>query len=160
MKSKWKMEGKFRLEQVRDGKVIAVREGKNIIVSEGFEALLNIMFYSTSKISNWYIGLVGDSPTYAVGDTLASHTGWTEDANYAGNRKAWVTGASASGSISNSSASEFTMNATTTIAGAFICSAETGTTGTLWCEKSFAADLAVVDTDVIRIYYTTTVSQA
>jgi len=160
MKSKWKMEGKFRLEQVRDGKVIAVREGKNIIVSEGFASLLDIMFYSTAKISNWYIGLVGDAPVYAVGDTLASHSGWTEDANYAGDRKSWVTDASASGSISNSTAAEFTMNATTIIAGAFICSAATGTTGTLWCEKSFSADLSVVDTDVIRIYYTTTVSQA
>ncbi len=157
---RFKIEGKMRLEVVRDGKVIESREGKNIIVTEGFAKLLDVMFYSDSKISNWYIGLVNNSPTFAVADTLASHAGWTESANYAGNRKAWVTGASSGGSITNSTAAEFTMSATESIYGAFIGSVATGTSGTLWCEKAFSAAISVVSTDVVRVYYTVTVSQA
>ena len=157
---KFKVEGKFRMEQVRDGKVIDVREGKNIITTEGFLSLLDVMFGTDSKISAWYIGLVEDSPTYAVGDTLASHAGWTEGVGYSGNRQLWSTDGASALAITNSTASEFTITATADIYGAFICSAATGTTGVLWCEKSFASPLSVVATDVIRIYYTVTVSQA
>lgn len=160
---KFKVEGKFRMEQVRDGKVIDVREGKNIITTEGFLSLLDVMFGTDSKVSAWYIGLVQNSPTYAVGDTLASHAGWTEGVPgtlYTGNRQLWDTDSAGTLAITNSTATEFTILATADVYGAFIASVATGTTGVLWCEKSFASPLSVVATDVIRVYYTVTVAQA
>ena len=157
---KFKVEGKMRMEHVRDGKVIGVREGTNIVTTEGFLSLLEVMFGVDSKIANWYIGLVEDAPTYAVADTLASHTGWTEGVGYTGNRLAWATDTAAALAITNSTATEFTMTATADIYGAFLSSVATGTAGVLWCEKSFAAPLSVIATDVIRIYYTVTVAQA
>ena len=157
---KFKVEGKMRMEHVRDGKVIDVREGTNIITTEGFLSLLDVMFGTDSKISAWYIGLVEDSPTYAIGDTLASHAGWTEGTGYTGNRLLWDTDAAGTLAIANTTATEFTITATADIYGAFIASVATGTTGVLWCEKSFASALSVIATDVIRIYYTVTVAQA
>jgi len=157
---KFKAEGKFRMEHVRDGKVIDVREGKNIITDDGFDAILDIMFGAQAKSSDWFIGLVDGSPTYAVGDTLASHAGWTEGTDYTGDRQAWVTGSALSKSITNSTAAEFTITDTMDIYGAFLASVASGTAGILWCEKNFSSNMPVVATDVVRVYYTVTVSQA
>jgi len=52
------------------------------------------------------------------------------------------------------------MNATGTINGAFVTDQATGNTGLLWCAKSFGTPLPVVDTDVVRIYYTVQLASA
>jgi len=159
MKNAMKFEGKFRIEHVRDGNVIATKEGKNIITNEGFNSILDVMFGADSKMATWYIGLVNGSPTYAVTDTLAAHAGWTEGTAYTGDRKIWVTGAAASKSITNATASEFTVTGAMDVYGAFLASS-TDNTGVLWCEKNFSTNLSVIATDVIRVYYTVSASQA
>jgi hypothetical protein len=50
----------------------------------------------------------------------------------------------------------FTMNATTTIAGAFLCSVTSGTSGILFSASDFQSpgDRAVVSGDVLVVTYT------
>lgn len=149
-----KTKGKFVIELIREGKVIQREEGFNMITNEGFNAILDIMFGSQAKSAAWYIGLINNDPTFDPSDTLASHPGWTEGTNYVGDRKLWQADSANNGSIVNGTASEFTINANDTIYGAFLTDAETGSTGILWCMKEFASSMAVVDTDIIRVFYT------
>ena len=53
----------------------------NLVTTEGFNALLNIMFYSTSKISAWYMLLYSASATPADTMTYAA-PGITECTTY------------------------------------------------------------------------------
>ena len=111
--------------------------GDNLVVTEGFNSLFDVMFNSDTQIDTWYIGLKG-AGTPAAADTLTSHPTWTEDTNYDGDRKQFVTASASAAAITNSaSKATFVFNGTTTIAGGFICSAATGTTGTLFSVKDF-----------------------
>jgi hypothetical protein len=112
---------------------------------------------SSSTITSWYVGLIDNASFSALSgsDTLASHSGWSESSAYSGNRPAWTLGTAASQSISNSaSVASFSMNATKTINGAFICSASSGTSGTLLCEGSFSSTLAVQNGYTLTVTYT------
>ena len=112
--------------------------GKNLVVTEGFNTLFDTYFNEYTQIATWYIGLKGIGVP-ADGDTLASHSTWTENTNYTGDRKQFVTSSAASASLNNTASKAtfvFTADAQT-IAGGFICSAASGTTGTLFSVKDF-----------------------
>jgi hypothetical protein len=126
-------------------------------------------FAGTAQTTTWYLGLVtgpGSGTTFAAADTLASHAGWTESTAYAGNRKAVTFGSPTSGSpsgesaISNSaSPSSFVMNATVVIAGAFLASVDTGTSGILFSEGDFTGgDKSVASGDTLNVTYTFTLT--
>ena len=57
---------------------------KNLVVNVGKTDLLNKYFAGTSYTAAWYLGLVdgASSPTYNAADTMASHSGWTENVGY------------------------------------------------------------------------------
>lgn len=71
-----------------------------------------------------------------VGDTMASHTSWSETSTYSqANRVAWTPGAISAGSVDNSaSAATFSINGTVDVFGAFLVDNNTkgGSTGTLF----------------------------
>ena len=128
----------------------------NLVVNDGLNHLLGVVFHAVTPVSPWYIGLLADSPTIDPTDTLASHAGWTEDTNYADDRKEFAEGAASSQSISNSgNAAAFAIDDTTILAGAFICSAATGTSGTLFCAAAFTqGDRSVASGDQVNVTYT------
>jgi hypothetical protein len=100
-------------------------------------------FVAGTPITPWYLGLINNSPTptLAGGDTLASHTGWSEIAystGYTGNRPAWGNGAVSGNATTNASTVNFAMLGTYTVYGLFVCSVATGTTGTLSCTAAFS----------------------
>jgi hypothetical protein len=109
----------------------------------------------------WYLGLVtgpGSGTTFAAADTLASHAGWTESTAYTGNRKAVTFGSATTANpsvITNSAApSSFAMNATATIAGAFLCNVATGTSGVLFSAGDFTGgDKSVASGDTLNVTY-------
>ena len=120
-------------------------------------------FVGSAYTASWFLGLItgpSSGTTFAAGDTLASHAGWTEDANYAGTRKACTFGTATTADpsvITNSlNTASFTMNATTTIAGAFLCSVASGTSGVLFSASDFQSpgDRSVVNADVLVVTYT------
>lgn len=158
--NKLKLQGKFYLELIRDGKIIEVREFLNGITNEGLDAILDIMFHGSSQITAWFMGLI-DASGYtglAAGDTMSSHAGWTEFTTYSeGTRQAWPEDAASGQSITNTTLAAFSVTGAGTLKGAFLPSDSTkgGTSGTLWCTALFTGgDLAVTNGDTVRLKYT------
>jgi hypothetical protein len=121
-------------------------------------------FASATQVATWYVGLItgpGSGTTIAAGDTLASHAGWTEFTNYTGNRKTAVfaTATTADPSVVTNSASPASFiisGGGGTVAGAFLCSVATGTSGTLFSASDFQSpgDRVVVAGDTLNVTYT------
>lgn len=129
----------------------------NKITTEGRNHILDVTFHNDTQVSTWYIGLVSgaSTPTYADADTLASHAGWTEYTAYSEtNRQVWQEGAASAGAITNSTTSDFSMNASGTVAGLLLCSVASGTSGTLWTAVSFSGgNQSVSDGDTLKVTY-------
>jgi hypothetical protein len=134
----------------------------NLVVNEGLQDLNTKYFKASGYTAAWYLGLVngpGSGTTYAATDTLALHPGWTEDTNYAGNRKSVTFGTAslADPSVIDNSASPsvFVMNNTTTVAGAFLTTVASGTSGILFSEGDFTGgDKIVASGDTLNVTYT------
>lgn len=137
----------------RNGNVKWHEEKKNLITTEGLNHILNTEFNAGTAVTTWYIGLKGTG-TPVAGDTLASHSSWSEISGYTGNRQEWTEGAASSGSMTNSTAVAFSINATATVAGAFLGSAATGTSGTLYGVVDFSSTRAVVNGDTLNVTVT------
>ncbi len=140
-----------------DGEVKWTEEKDNLITTEGLNHILDTTFHGGTAVGTWYIGLKG-SGSPAATDTLASHGTWSEVSGYSGSRKAWTEGAASGGSMTNSSSVDFSINATATVAGAFLASATSGTTGTLYGIVDFAAARSVLSGDTLQITVTVTAS--
>jgi len=147
----------------KDGNVKWEDSAHNLVVNEGLKDMNDKYFSGSGYTAAWYLGLItgpSSGTSFLAGDTLATHAGWTEDTNYTGNRKAVTFGAATTADpsvITNSaSPSQFTMNGTTTIAGAFLTNVATGTSGILFSEADFQSpgDRAVVSGDVLNVTYT------
>lgn len=158
-----KATGRFKIECFdKDGKLKWVAEESNLVVNVGLEYMAGVALTSTAQITTWYIGLYGAaaSNTPAATDTLASHAGWTEVTPYSGNRPsatfAAATNANPSVVTNTASPAAFSINATATVGGAFLCSAASGTTGTLFSAADFQSpgDRSVVSGDTLNVTYT------
>jgi hypothetical protein len=135
----------------------------NLVVNEGLQDLNNKYFKGVTYSAAWYLGLItgpGSSTTYNAGDTLATHAGWTEFTNYTGNRKAVTFGSPTLADpsvIDNSgSPSSFVISGGGgTVAGAFLASVATGTSGILFSEGDFTGgDKIVASGDTVNVTYT------
>ena len=150
--------GKYTVEHIRDGEVIGEYEFPNGIVDQGLNSILGVYFHSDTQIltTSWFIGLIDNSGFTALAnsDTLASHTGWNEFTTYTGTRLAWAPGASATRSITNATTVNFPITGSGTLKGIFICSATSGTTGTLWSTAAFGTTVTVASGDTLKVTYT------
>lgn len=145
-----------------DGQVKWTETFHNLVVNEGLVSMNNTYFKGSGYSATWYLGLVSGatSPTYAAGNTLASHSGWTElvpGTAYTGNRPAVTFGSptSANPSVITSSAVSYSMLVNSTVvAGAFLCTVDSGTSGTLFSAGSFAGGNKSVDSgDTLNVTY-------
>lgn len=155
--------GKFTFECYdKDGNLKWAAESKNLVVNVGLQYMAGTALDgATALITAWYIGLygAGASNTPAATDTLASHAGWTEITPYSGNRPAATFAAStnANPSVVTNSASKasYSITSTATVGGAFLASAASGTSGTLFSASDFTGgDRAVVNGDTLQVTYT------
>ena len=155
-----KFKGKYTLEQFRNGKKIHEETYNNGVVNVGIDLILDVNFRdAATKSTGWAIGLINDPATLAATDTMPSHAGWTEFTSYSeGTRPLWAPDTAASQSISNSTARDFNITASGTLAGTFCADENTkgGATGTLWATATFASSIPVNNGDLIRITYTVT----
>ena len=154
----------YKVECVRDGKVIWTEEFDNLVPTAGLSYLLTAGFKSAGS-TTWYVALVGSTSTgFVAGDTSASHAAWTEITGYTNTVRPTLTlGAVSSGSVDNSaSTAQFTMTGSTTVYGAAIIDSLTkGTgvgTGGLYGEGAFSTSRAVVANDVLNVTITLTVT--
>ena len=137
----------------------------NLVVSEGLQNMNQTYFVGSGYTAAWYLGLVqgpGSGTTYAAGDTLATHAGWTElvpGTAYTGNRKTATFGTATTADpsvISNSaSPSSFAMLVNgTVVAGAILASVATGTSGILFSAGDFTGGDKTVDSgDTLNVTY-------
>ena len=133
----------------------------NLVTTEGLNKYLDATLKTGLTTPAWYVGVVTAKSTgYAAGDTLASHVGWTEGTPYAGNRPAWTPGAVAAGSVDNSAAkASFTLNATATVFGCFLCAATSGTAGILLGVGDFSGgSKGVASGDTLQVTVTCSLS--
>ena len=145
----------------KDGNLKWEESSHNLVVNEGLQDMNQKYFDGTTYSADWYLGLVNNSPspTYAAGDTLASHVGWVESTDYSGDRKSvtFGTATTADPSVIDNSGSpaQFSMTGTVTIAGAFLASVDTGTSGILFSVSTFQAPGArsVVSGDTLNVTY-------
>lgn len=150
----------------KDGNLKWSEAMHNLVVNVGLKDMNDKYFTGSSYTAAWYLGLVtgpGAGNTYAAGDTMASHVGWSENTSYSqATRPACTFGAATTADPSvitnSSSVAVFSISGTATIAGAFLTSDNTkgGTTGVLFSVANFEApgDRAVVSGDTLNVTYT------
>jgi len=149
----------------KDGNLKWEAECPNLVVNAGLQDMNNKYFLGSAYTATWYIGLYGSGATNspAAGDTMSSHAGWTEVVPYSqATRPActFATPTTANPSVATNSASPavYSINATSTVGGAFLTSNSTksGTTGTLYSASDFTSpgDRAVVSGDTLNVTYT------
>lgn len=141
----------YRVECVgADGEVKWVEEYKNLVTTVGKTDIIDKYFKGSGYTAAWYLGLKGTGSA-VVGDTLASHAGWAEVTPYTGNRLAITFGTTSGGSNTATAVSyAITAAGPTTVAGAFVCSVNTGTAGTLYSAGDYAVSRSVVSGDTLN----------
>jgi len=131
----------------------------NLVPSQGLQYMSASFFNAVGYTTALYFGLItgpGSGTTFAAGDTLASHAGWTESTDV-GSRKAITFGTptTATPSVTIGTAAVFTVTSAATIAGAFVTNASTGTSGVLFAEGDFTGgDKSVTTGDTLSVTYT------
>jgi hypothetical protein len=157
--------GVFRVQCFdKDGVLKWEDQMHNLVVNEGLQSMNTQYFKGSAYTAAFFLGLVtgpGSGTTYAAADTLASHAGWTEFTNYSGSRKAvtFGTATTADPSVIGNSASPSQFSITGaggTVAGAFLCTVASGTSGVLFSEADFQSpgDRVVVSGDTLNVTYT------
>ena len=150
-----------------DGQVKWSDSFHNLVVNQGLQDMNAKYFVGSGYTAAWYLGLVtgpGSGTTFSAGDTLAVHAGWTENTAYtttggAGVRAAVTFGTATTADPSvianTASPSVFTMTSNAqTIAGAFLASVSTGTSGILFSAGDFTGGDKVVDSgDSLSVTY-------
>ena len=147
----------------KDGNLKWETTEHNLVVNEGLQNMNTEYFKGSTYSASFFLGLItgpGSGTTFAAADTLASKA-WTEYTDYAGSRKAvtFGTATTADPSVISNSASpaSFTISgAGGTVAGAFLCTVSSGTSGVLFSESDFQSpgDRVVVSGDTLNVTYT------
>lgn len=165
LNSKAKAGGVYTIQCIgADGELKWEQNTPNLVVNQGLQDMNTTYLNAGTQVTTWYVGLImgpGSGTTIAAGDTLASHAGWTEFTNYSGNRKAAVfaTATTADPSVITNTASPASFaisGAGGTVAGAFLGSVATGTSGVLFSAADFQSpgDRVVVSGDTLNVTYT------
>lgn len=155
--------GRYEVECVgSNGQVKWVDTIENLVVTVGKNDLLDKYFAGSAYTAAWYMGLVdgASTPTYAAGDTLASHAGWTESTAYTGSNRITVAWNAAASGSKASTATSFSINATATIAGALltVTQVRATTSGVLYSAGLFTGgNRSVANGDTLNVTYTASV---
>lgn len=140
-------------------------EFPNLVVNSGLQLMNNTFFAGTTYTAVWYLGLItgpGSGTTFSATDTMLSHGGWNENTGYSNANRPTVTFGTATladPSVIATTATSFSINASSTVAGAFLTTNNTkgGTTGTLFSASDFTGgDRILQSGDTLNVTYTFT----
>jgi hypothetical protein len=148
----------------KDGNLKWADTAKNLVVNVGLQDMNAKYFKGSGYTAAWYLGLVNasPSPSFAAGDTMASHAGWAETTDYSGANRATAnfgTATTADPSVidNDSSQASFAITGTVTVAGAFLTATQDNTTntGVLFSVAAFESpgDRSVVNGDTLNVKY-------
>jgi hypothetical protein len=157
-------------EHWRDGEIIDKWRERNICTDEGLESILGQAFSDVTQITTHYVLIYNTNTTPLAGMTYASPQ-FTETTHYTeGVRQTWQEAGVSAKSITNSAnKASFTMNTAETIyGGALVGGGTTPDTkddqaggGVLFNVSAFSGgSKAVVNTDVLKVTITLTISDA
>lgn len=164
------IEHTYHVECWRDGQIVWEDDFHNLVTYVGLQTYLDATLKTGIASPSWYVGLVtgpGSGNTYAQGNTMALHAGWSEDTTYSNaTRPAWTPGSVSTGvspaTVDNSaSKAVFNVNGTATVAGCFMVDDSTkgGSTGSLIGVGNFTGgDRAVQSGDTLNVTVTATMS--
>lgn len=142
-----------------DGKVVRPwSKFNNGPTIAGLNHLLATEYVAGAQATTWGVGLIDGTapPSLSPNDTMAIHPGWIENTSYSGgSRIIWNPVAPAGGLVANVVSMQFTMNAVTKVAGAFLCSSATlgGTAGTLATTGLGSAFQSLTPNQVLQVKY-------
>lgn len=122
---------------------------ENLVTTVGKTDIIDKYLKGSSYTGAFFLGLKS-AGAVNVADTLASHAGWTEVTPYVGNRPAITWGTTVTGS-NTASAVVISINATVTVAGAFVATVNTGTAGVLYSVSDFAAPRSMDSGDTLNV---------
>jgi hypothetical protein len=156
------------------GKLKWEDEFPNLVVAVGKQLMLDTLLKGTSyTVVGPFLGLIGNSTTFAAADTMTSKT-WTEFTNYTvGGSAVRGTAVFASATSAGTTPTNVTTSAATaitytitgaggTVYGCFLVtgtgavSTQSSTAGTLYSEGNFAVAKAVTAGDTVSVSYSTT----
>ena len=171
------IEGRYHVEcRDADGNLKWEDSFPNLVNAVGKQLMLDTLLSGSSYTTvGPFLGLIsGASPTFAAADTMVSHSGWTEFANYTVGGSA-VRGTASFGSASSSgttptnvttkTASAITYTITGgggTVGGCFLVtgtgavSTISDTSGTLYSAGAFGTAKVVTAGDTVSVTYSTT----
>jgi hypothetical protein len=129
----------------------------NLVLNNGKTDIVDKYLKGSTYTAAWYLLLKGTG-TIAAGDTLASHSGWTELQPYAGTNRPAITWGTTSSGSNTSTAVSISINATATVAGAGITPVQSGTTGLLYNAADFGTARSVVSGDTLNVTVTISVT--
>ena len=147
-----------------DGQVKWTDSFPNLVTTVGKNEMLDKALAGVTYTAAWYLGLVtgpGSGNTYLAANTASSHAGWTEAVPYSNSTRPAVSWNAASGGAKSSTATSFTINASATVAGAFLIndSTKSGTTGVLFSVGNFSGgDRTIASGDTLNVTYTATLT--
>lgn len=149
-------------------------EFPNLVVAIGKQLMLDTLLKGSSySVVGPFLGLIGNSTTFAAADTMASHS-WTEFVNYTvGGSAVRGTAVFASSTSTGTTPSNVTTSAATaivytitgaggTVYGCFLVTGtgavntQSSTAGTLYSEGNFAVAKAVTVGDTVSVTFSTT----
>lgn len=124
----------------------------NLVVTVGLNDILDKYWKGSAYSAAHYIFLKGAGSVVA-GDTMASHSGWSEVTVYSQAARPTLTWGTVSGGSVAATAAEFSMNDTYTVAGAGITTNATkgGTSGTLVGAGDFSTSRSGGSGDTINV---------
>jgi hypothetical protein len=149
-------------------------EFPNLVVAVGKQLMLDTLLKGTSyTVVGPFLGLIGNSTTFAAADTMTSKT-WTEFTNYTvGGSAVRGTAVFASATSAGTTPTNVTTSAATaitytitgaggTVYGCFLVtgtgavSTQSSTAGTLYSEGNFSTAKATTAGDTVSVTYSTT----
>jgi hypothetical protein len=158
----------------KDGNIKWQEEFPNLVVAVGKQLMIDTLLRTSGTYTTVgpFLGLIGNSTTYAASDTMTSKT-WTEFTNYivggsAVRGTAVFSASSSSGAtpanITTATATVITYGITGsgTVYGCFLVTGTgavntlSSTTGTLYSEGNFSSSRVVVSGDTLAVTYSTT----
>ena len=169
------VEGFYKIE-CRDaaGNLKWDEEFPNLVVAVGKQLMLDTLLKGTSySVVGPFLGLIGNSTTFAAADTMTSKT-WTEFTNYTvGGSAVRGTAVFASATSAGTTPTNVTTSAATaitytitgaggTVYGCFLVtgtgavSTQSSTAGTLYSEGNFSTAKATTAGDTVSVSYSTT----
>jgi len=142
-----------------DGQVKWTEEFDNLVTTVGKTDIVDKYFKVATYTAAWFMGLEGTG-TAAVGDTAASPAGWADVVPYSAATRPAITFGTTSAGSNTATAVSYSINATATVAGAFVITDNTksGTTGTLYSAGDFSASRSVASGDTLNVTLTVSIT--